>query len=211
MKFEYNSKYYDIVIEKKNIKNTYIRVKKDMNIYITTNYLTTNKFLIKLVNDNKSAINKMIDREIKKLENENTFKILGKSYDLVSSNSVKGVKVLDGKIFYSTSNGLDKYVRNMCEVVFTERLDYWNKIIKNIPKYDLVIKKMTRKWGYCNKSKKLVCLNYYLIRYEIDIIDYVIVHELCHFIHFNHSKEFWNLVSSYLPNYKEIRRKLNEN
>ena len=69
---------------------------------------------------------------------------------------------------------------------------------------------MTRKWGYYNKSKRLVVLNSELIKYEVSAIDYVVVHELCHFTHFNHSKEFWSLVKSYIPNYKDYRKVLND-
>ena len=56
---------------------------------------------------------------------------------------------------------------------------------------------MKRKWGYCNKREKLIKLNSELIKYSINEIDYVIVHELSHFIEFNHSKNFWKYVKKY--------------
>ncbi len=69
---------------------------------------------------------------------------------------------------------------------------------------------MTRKWGYCNKSKKLIKLNFELIKYSINEIDYVIIHELSHLIEFNHSKNFWNIVKKYKPDYKESTKVLKE-
>ena len=56
----------------------------------------------------------------------------------------------------------------------------------------------------------LYCFNSKLIEYDYDKIDYVIVHELSHIIHFNHSKNFWELVGKYCKDYKKIRRELKE-
>ena len=69
---------------------------------------------------------------------------------------------------------------------------------------------MKRKWGYCNARQKIVKLNFDLIYYSIDEIDYVIIHELCHLLEFNHSPRFWKLVKKYKPNYKENQRILKE-
>ena len=81
---------------------------------------------------------------------------------------------------------------------------------EKIPVPNLKIRKMTSRWGVCNTKNHNVTLNYYLSRYDIKCLDYVVVHELSHFIHPNHSKNFWNLVSKYCPNYKECRRMLKE-
>ena len=67
---------------------------------------------------------------------------------------------------------------------------------------------MTSRWGVCNLKNKNITLNLDLLKYDIVCLDYVIVHELSHFIYPNHSSNFWQLVSKYCPNYKEIRKKL---
>ena len=81
---------------------------------------------------------------------------------------------------------------------------------EDIPFPKLIIGKMRRKWGYCNKREKLIKLNFELIKYSINEIDYVIIHELCHFLEFNHSKNFWNYVKKYKPDYKNITKILKE-
>ncbi len=68
---------------------------------------------------------------------------------------------------------------------------------------------MKTRWGVCNRASNTVTLNTNLIKYDISKLDYVIIHELSHFIHFNHSKAFWLTVSKYCPNYKIIRKELN--
>ena len=62
-------------------------------------------------------------------------------------------------------------------------------------------------WGSCS-AKKNITISYKLIRYSKEAIRYVILHELCHLKYMNHSKEFWRLVETYMPNYKETRKEL---
>ena len=69
---------------------------------------------------------------------------------------------------------------------------------------------MKSRWGVYNKLRHKVTLNSELIKYNIECLDYVIVHELSHAIHFDHSKDFWNLVSKYCSDYKSIRKQLKE-
>ena len=60
-------------------------------------------------------------------------------------------------------------------------------------------------WGSCSANKN-VTISYKLIYYSKDAIKYVILHELCHIKYMNHSKDFWNLVATFMPNYKEIKK-----
>lgn len=64
-----------------------------------------------------------------------------------------------------------------------------------------------RAWGNCS-SKKIIKVNTKLVMYSDNAIEYVCVHELCHLKYMNHSKEFWNLVKQYIPNYKTIEKEL---
>ena len=69
---------------------------------------------------------------------------------------------------------------------------------------------MKTRWGVCYRKSKTITLNTRLLEYDISCLDYVIIHELSHFIHPNHSKEFWKLVSKYCNNYKDMRKKLKD-
>jgi predicted metal-dependent hydrolase len=89
------------------------------------------------------------------------------------------------------------------------RLEYYAK--KHQFNYQQVrFKAQKTIWGSCSGVNN-INLNYLLIGAPIAIIDYVIVHELCHIVHKNHSKNFWQLVFSILPNYKTSKRWLKEN
>lgn len=69
----------------------------------------------------------------------------------------------------------------------------------------ITIKQIKYAWGSCS-SKKNVTLNLELIKYGQQAIRYVILHELCHLKYMNHSKDFWNLVEKYMPNYKQVKK-----
>lgn len=63
-------------------------------------------------------------------------------------------------------------------------------------------------WGSCSSNKNIT-INLKLMAYSKEAIRYVILHELCHIKYMNHSKKFWELVKSYMPNYKEVKKELN--
>lgn len=200
-----------VIITRKNIKNMYLRVKEDMNIYITCNVLLSNKKVIKFIESNNKSITRMLEHQ-KRLNSKNDYFIyLGKRYEVVECNEFKDIMFDDNKVFVKSKNALDKFIRNEASVLFDERLRInYNKMNLDKRCPSLVIKKMKAKWGYYSKSKHLICLNLNLMSYSIDDIDYVIIHELCHIIHFNHSASFWNMVIKYKPNYKINRKNLKE-
>jgi predicted metal-dependent hydrolase len=69
------------------------------------------------------------------------------------------------------------------------------------------IKQQKTLWGSCS-AKGNININLYLAFLPFELLEYVVIHELCHLKHHNHSKNFWGLVESILPNYKETRYKL---
>lgn len=71
------------------------------------------------------------------------------------------------------------------------------------------LKQINYAWGSCS-SKKNITINKKLICYSKHAIRYVILHELCHLKYMNHGKEFWNLIESYMPDYKDAKKELKE-
>jgi len=208
MKIEIDNKIYDIEIIKKNNRNTYVRVKNG-KIVVTTNYLTGKNSIIKLIEDNKDSIVKMIDKDSKKIERNENFYYFGKKYDVIYG--FNDIDISDDKIYVMDKKSLDKYINKNIIDIFSDRLNYWYNVFEEkIPVPNLKIRKMTSRWGVCNIKNHNVTLNYHLSKYDICCLDYVIVHELSHFIHPNHSRNFWNLVGKYYPRYKECRKMLKE-
>ena len=211
MRYKVDNQEYEVIIEKKNNKNTYIRVKEDLKIYITTNYFVSNKYIEKLLNNNIDYLKKMLEKRKQQLEKEDNFYYLGNKYDIILLSSIDNVEIVNNKIYTRDNKMLEKWYKKQIQQIFKSRLDFnYERFLESIPYPVLKIRNMKTRWGVCNKKNKTVTLNSNLIKYDISKLDYVIIHELSHFIHFDHSRNFWNLVSKYCQEYKQIRKELRE-
>ena len=74
----------------------------------------------------------------------------------------------------------------------------------------LRLREMKSRWGSCLVYKQTITLNTNLLTCSRRCIEYVVLHELCHFVHPNHSPRFYELLSSFLPDWKQRRQELNE-
>lgn len=90
--------------------------------------------------------------------------------------------------------------------VLFERLKYISSKIK-LTALNIKLTNAKGKWGSCS-SKKEIALNWKMLMLPPDVIDYIIIHELCHLKEMNHSQNFWQTVESFLPHYKNSRSKL---
>lgn len=210
MVFQYKNQDYEVEILKKDNKNTYVRV-RDGKIYVTTNYFTSERKIKKLLEENKKAIGKMIERATVRAQKRELFLLFGKYYDIVYGDFDKMITVEDGHIWVISEEVLCKWLDQLIHTTFYNHLMYWyDHFDDKIPYPNLKIRKMKTRWGVCNTKNHNVTLNFELFRYDIECLDYVIVHELSHFLFPNHSKDFWHQVEKYCPNYKEIRKKLKD-
>ena len=209
MYIKINGNDVEVIITKKiTNKNTYLRIKKDLKLYVTTSSLVSDRKVKSIIDENMDSVIKMYEKQENKQENENDFYFLGKKYDkILASNS--GVTLGETKAFVGKNIDIDKWYKKQAEKIFLDRLNYWyDRFCFKIPYPTLTIRKMTTRWGVCNSKLKRVTLNLELIKKEPDCLDYVIIHELSHFIEMNHSNRFWKVVEKNYPNYKSVRRKM---
>ena len=96
--------------------------------------------------------------------------------------------------------------------VFNEILDefYPAFIPYGVKKPKLRVRTMKSCWGSCMVNKGIITLNRKLLMKPRECIEYVVIHELCHFIHPNHSKEFYGFMEQFMPDWKERKARLNE-
>ena len=211
MKLDVDGTYYNIVIERKSgNRNTYIRVKKDLTVQVTTNRFTSEKAILKLIEDNYDKVVKMIEvQETKKSNNEGFF-YLGRKYDIVYAEWCD-ISFGEEKVFISRKVDIDKWLKNQAKDLFQEHLDLmYERFSRKIPYPSLKIRKMTTRWGTCNIRTHVITLNLELIKRDIKYLDYVIVHELSHLIHGDHSSDFWKLVGENMPDYKKYREEMKD-
>lgn len=210
--FEYklDGEKYNVEVVIKNNKNTYIKVKEDGMIYVTTNMFTTKKMIKNLLDKEQDFLRKVLIKVKRRQEKDAEFYYLGKKYDIIIVPFNK-VEIEDDKIYAKDEIAIEKWLKKRTKEVFEERLEYCYKLFEeNIPFPKLKIRKMKTRWGVCNRRDTSVTINSKLIRYDLYIIDYVIIHELSHLVYFDHSKNFWKTVEKYMPEYKKAVKTLKE-
>ena len=143
-----------------------------------------------------------IPPKAKEFVNGEEFFYMGKIHRLEFENR-KGLGLRDRR------EKVIKWYKGQAFQKITERANYFSNLtgwkFKSIR-----ITKAESRWGSCS-PKGSINFSWKLIMTPLDVIDYVIVHELAHIPEKNHSYRFWNKVSSVLPDYKERRKWLREN
>ena len=139
----------------------------------------------RLVNDHKSGILKMINQNKNNIE-EDQILILGKKYKK------------------------DEMTKELIDEAFTNVTNMFNhyKIVFNKHDTTLKFRKMKTRWGVCFITKNYITLTKAIIHIPLELIEYIIIHEFCHFTYPNHSKMFYDHVSKYCPDYKKRKKDL---
>jgi len=105
-------------------------------------------------------------------------------------------------------NTLDRRYRDAARTKITARVEYFHSITGG-HYTSITIRDQKTRWGSCS-SRGTLSFNYRLIFAPGKVLDYVVVHELCHLTHMDHSENFWNMVRSIMPEYKEYKLWLRE-
>lgn len=175
------------------------------------------KWIVKKLDELKDIDYQSLNKEFK---NDETFMYLGKNYTLkiVINRDLKTpiIKLHENNLILYTSKSektilkkaLELFYREKCTERIIERVNYYKNIIDKEPR-NFKVKEQKKRWGSCT-SRGDIYFNWRIIMAPPDIVDYIVVHEMCHLIHLNHSKEFWNLVKIIIPNYEENKKWLKQ-
>jgi predicted metal-dependent hydrolase len=173
---------------KKNIKHCYLRILKADLIQIRANKYFTIFDAKDLINRKKEWIESSIQKMSEKSLNDDEFLFLGETKNYNDYN-IKNI---------------DKFYRAEIEKILPQKVEEFSKKMNLFPT-SISYRKNKRTWGSCNYKNGLN-FNILLMKFPIEVMEYVIIHELSHIKHKNHSKDFWNLVAFYCPNYKEVEK-----
>lgn len=150
-----------------------------------------------------------------------SFIFQGKNYRLqveVNSSLTKLQIKIEGETLLVKSPVRDKetisrlvelWYRHEAKQVIYARIKFYQDKIPIIPNR-VVLKDQKSRWGSCS-SKNNLNFNFRTVMAPLPVLDYIVVHEMCHLVHLNHSKEFWNLVESILPEYRQQKEWLKMN
>ncbi len=190
---EINQRLVTVKLEKRrNIKHVYLRVLNPNLIQIKTNIYYTLYDAKDLIEKKMTWIENSIIRLEEKSINEDEFLYLG------VRKKLEDFKIKNLDTFYKKE--IIKYLPDL--------VDIYSKKMNLIPT-SLKYRKNKRTWGSCNYKNGLN-FNILLMKFPIELMEYVVIHELAHIKHKNHSKKFWDLVEEFCPDYKQ-REKIFKN
>lgn len=147
-----------------------------------------------------------------------SFLYLGKQYMLkIELATAEEVKLYQGRLVVKTLNTEATHIKKLLQQWYIARATIlFNKLFEEqfclfkrfgLEKPILQIKKMEKRWGSCTPQQKII-LNPELIKAPVVCINYVILHELCHLVHHNHSKAFYRLLENFMPDWQKYKQLL---
>lgn len=169
-------------------------------------------WIVQQLADFKFMEHRPINREF---VNGESFIYLGRNYTLqlvINESLAKPVvKLYKGKFIVSTptrddkliGNAMEQWYRKKAQKKIQERVKYYQHKFSKAPS-SVRVKDQKKRWGSCTAKGDLL-FNWRCVMAPSPVLDYIVVHEMCHLANNNHSKTFWNAVSSILPDY-DMRR-----
>lgn len=166
----------EYTLERKPVKNINLRVRRDGSVYVSANRRVPNDVIERFILANADKILTWIERV----------------------DELRRIEESSTAAEYSK----DEIIRTLTKV-FDEI--YPTFAAYGIEKPTLRIREMKSRWGSCIPSKKVVTLNSRLIAHPRECIEYVVVHEFCHFFEANHSSRFYAKMDEFMPDWKNRR------
>lgn len=229
---EYNGEKIYFYIQRKKIKNINLKVSIDRKVTISVPYRVSlekaKEFILSKAEWIKKQQNAYEKSPLKKdsdvFENEEIVYLLGNPYKIkiiFDKNNFVNInneyieihvkeKYRENKDYIK--NVYKKYLKEYARKIYTDLIIKYQEMVKRygieIP--ELEIRQMKTRWGTCIPSKKKIILNFSLIKTPICCIEYIVLHELAHFKYQNHSKNFYNFIGIFMPDWKERKRILNK-
>ncbi|OUR72553.1 hypothetical protein A9Q76_03635 [Arcobacter sp. 31_11_sub10_T18] len=177
----------NVLFEKKaRLKHSYMKILDEKNIKIKGNFFFTKNDAKDFIQSKSQWIQKHITHLKSKKLSENEFFYMGKKYIRED--------------FEETFVNLDEFYRQKAHELIPSIVEKYAEQMQLYPQ-SLKFRKNKSRWGSCSFSNN-INLNIYLMKLPLEAIEYVVVHELAHIKHKNHSRAFWSLVAYYLPQYK---------
>ena len=218
-------------LHRKKVKHININTRPDLSVMVSADELVPISFIKKTIKKKAPLILKNIcyfqnaKAEIKSkmaYVSGESFKYLGKQIRIkVEESKTEYSCYKSGYLFLFVKNKSDFRVKNQLfntwiktrtSIIFQQSLDKIFPIVESygINKPSIKLRLMKARWGSCLKDKNIIVLNLELIKAPKYCINYVVLHELIHFINHNHDANFFNMLSALMPDWKERKKILDE-
>jgi len=194
------------------LKNSYISIKNSSKIVVKTPKVS-DAFVQKLLYEKENWIRKQLlkfeENKAQTVNLEDEVLLFGHVISIDSNEAqflrerLEKLKNINEK---NILKSYDTFYKHLSNLYLTQRVKKFSSLM-NLEYNALKFRKMRSRWGSCS-SQKVITLNSELIKIKKELIDYVVVHELAHIVHMNHSRNFHAHVENYLPDAKTLRKEL---
>ncbi|MDF2610710.1 MAG: putative metal-dependent hydrolase [Lachnospiraceae bacterium] len=227
--FQYGTSTIEYTLTRSERKNISISIEPNKNIKVKAPVELTDDEVMEVVKKKSRWITAKLF-EMREIENRKyhrqyvngeSFTYMGRNYSLqlVDDITLKKpeVKLYRGKLYVKTPSrnedvihkAIVKWYQEKAKEKIPDRVSYYEKFF--VEKHGRIdIKDQKKRWGSCTKEGDLA-FNWKSIIAPANILDYIIVHELCHLRYMNHSKEFWEMLGRVLPDYESRKEWLMNN
>lgn len=221
---EYGTKSIEFsVMRKPSFKNTYINVDTD-GVLVKTNDTTTIEQINEMVHGKSAWISKKLElfKSIainKDITTGSRLYYMGKSYyvQMIKDSATRNVMIdfIHSKFRITTppkysdtelNNAIESFYKQKAVEKIIPLTKKWAKIMDVEPEH-ISFRYSKNRWGSCSSTNR-ISFNYHLVKLSSSLIEYVVVHELAHITHQDHSKDFWQLVHKFLSDYKMKEEKI---
>ena len=214
----------NVQIVHKNVKNISIKVKPTLEVVLTVPMDILQHEIDHVLKKRHDWILKQLEyfkkfmpESPKELVSGENFTYLGRNYRLkVSQSSIESVKLIVGYLHVnlaaktSVSRKLqliETWYKEKAHTYFTKIIAKYTQIVKKEVN-KVSIRKMKTRWGSCNPKRSYINLNLELIKKPTSAIEYVILHELVHLVHYNHDHNFYKYLATHMPDWQTRKNRL---
>jgi len=211
-------------LERKSVKNLNLRIRSDGSVTVSANSHVPVSEIDAFVRRKASFVFKAISRfeeiarhrpQPKQFVSGDMFYILGRPLTLRVSQAPKNAITSDGTFINLAVRDtqdiaakrrlISRFLDQQCEAIFRAIVGELSPLFSRfgVREPSFRIRNMKTRWGTCQTGKGIITLNKRLLEAPAHCIEYVVMHELCHFVHPNHSKQFYSLLTSLMPDWKE--------
>lgn len=192
-----------VLHRKSNCKKIKIRVVEGV-VCVSAPFTVSKKIIDDFVQEQEAWIKNQLDKNTQSKEND-LICLLGNEYRLHYINQ-RRCYVKDYDLYlYSDKVLIQKFLKQNAKKYIDLRFEFFCEQLQ-IHGISLQYGFYKSKWGSCTPSKHKICFNVNLIFMPLEFVDAIILHELAHLYHLNHSKDFYDLLCTWMPNYKEIMK-----
>ena len=195
----------EYILKRKKIKNIIIRIKNG-EVIVSAPLKVSQKKIDSFVLGHRQWIEAQLSKECLPLSSGDSIRILENEYTIYFIDGSR--RITEDKIYCKeTSSVFHNAVLKICSAYFQGRFNFLCHKM-NISDIELHLGFYSSKWGSCTPSKRRITINANLAFTDKECIDAILVHELCHLSHMDHSRAFYDCVTRWMPNYKLVHKRL---